>query len=153
MKTSRILVAILLVGISQVVLAQAQVVGADSILGMIKQGMAPAVGKLTSHAISWLGAFASLQFFITNYNLLKSDGDLSSAVAKAFAAVAWVGVVIYVINNGPEFLQGVGDQMMGLVGELPSPSSIMSKTVAVGVVMGGRLLVQVLFRLSEILLA
>ncbi|RWA45634.1 hypothetical protein AU476_00960 [Cupriavidus sp. UYMSc13B] len=99
---------------------------------MIKQSMAPAINKLTSQAISWLGVFATLQFFITNYNLLKSDGDIQSVVAKMFGAVAWVGICIYIINNGPQFIQAVGDQTTGLLGvDVPSPGAIVSKTIAV----------------------
>ncbi|KWW32372.1 MULTISPECIES: hypothetical protein [Cupriavidus] len=132
MKKRQLLVAVLLIGIAQMAFAQSQAIGPDSVLGMIKQAMAPAISKLTAQAISWVGVFAVLQFFITNYNLLKTDGDIQSVVAKMFGAVAWVGVCIYVINNGPQFIQAVGDQMTGLLGiDLPSPSSIVAKTIGV----------------------
>lgn len=132
MKPRQLLIAVLLLVAAQVALAQAQALGADDVLGIIKQAMAPAINKLTSQAISWLGVFATLQFFITNYNLLKTDGDIQSVIAKMFAAVGWVGVVLYIINNGPQFIQAVGDQMFGVVGlDLPSPGSIIGKTIGV----------------------
>lgn len=132
MKPRHLLIAVFLLVATQVALAQAQALGADDVLGLIKQAMAPAINKLTSQAISWLGVFATLQFFITNYNLLKTDGDIQSAVAKMFAAVGWVGVVLYVINHGPQFIQAVGDQMFGVVGlDLPSPGNIIGKTIGV----------------------
>lgn len=132
MKSRQLLIAVLLFGFAQIALAQSQAIGVDSVLGMIKQSMAPAINKLTAQAISWLGVFATLQFFITNYSSLKSDGDIQSVVAKLFGAVAWVGVCLYIINNGPQFIQAVGDQMMGLLGvDLPSPGSVIAKTIGV----------------------
>jgi|GEM_PF-1517226 type IV secretion system protein TrbL len=132
MKSRHLLVAVFLLVAAQVALAQAQALGANDVLGIIKQAMAPAINKLTSQAISWLGVFAALQFFITNYNLLKTDGDIQSVIAKMFAAVGWIGVVLYIINHGPQFIQAVGDQMFGVVGlDLPSPGNIIGKTIGV----------------------
>ncbi|AVA38361.1 hypothetical protein [Cupriavidus metallidurans] len=132
MKSRQLLVAVVLIGVVQIAVAQSQAIGPDSVLDMIKQSMAPAINKLTAQAISWLGVFATLQFFITNYNLLKSDGDIQSVFAKMVGAVAWVGICIYIINNGPQFIQAVGDQMSGLLGfDVPSPGAIISKTITV----------------------
>lgn len=136
MRSRQLLVAVLFLGISKIAFAQSGEMSADSVLGMIQQAMAPAINQLTAQAISWVGVFASLQFFITNYNHLKSDGDIQSAVAKVAGAVAWVAVCVYIINNGPQFIQAVGDQMMGLLGtDLPSPGSIIAKTIGVTAVM------------------
>lgn len=123
-------VVIALLCISQLAFAQAEnTVDATSVLGFIKDSMAPAINKLTSTAISWLAALASLQFFITNYNLLKSDGDIQSVIAKGVASFVWVGVCFYLIQNGPQFIQSVGDSMFTLLGlQTPSPSSIISTT-------------------------
>ncbi len=136
MKPRQLLVAALLMGLASVAFAQSQTIGADTVLGMLQQAMAPAVNQLAAQAISWLGVFATLQFFITNYSLLKSDGDLQSVFAKLVGAVAWVGICIYIINNGPQFIQAVGNQMQGLLGvDLPSPGSIVTKTVGVSAAM------------------
>lgn len=136
MKSRQLLVACVLLVVTQTVFAQ-QVIGVDSVLDMVKQAIAPAIGKLTAQAITWLGIFAVLQFFITNYSLLKSDGDIQSVVAKMVGAVAWVGICIYIINNGPLFIQSVGDQLMGLLGmDLPTPASVVGKTIKVVSVMG-----------------
>lgn len=97
---------------------------------MLQQSMLPAISALTAKAISWLGALATLQFFITNYSLLKTDADLQTVIAKMFGAVAWVGIVIFIINNGPQFIGAVGDQFFGLVGlDLPSPGSIVAYSI------------------------
>lgn len=132
MRFSRVLVGILLLGFVQFAFAQAQQVSAETVLSTIQGAMLPAIGKLTSQAISWLGIFATLQFFITNYNLLKSDGDIQSMVAKLFGAVAWVGICLYLINNAPSFIMAVGDQMMNLLGvNLPIVSVVIGSVVGV----------------------
>lgn len=105
----------LLLIVSQCALAQnASGPFAGDVLGSIQQAMLPSFAKLSTQAISWLVSFASLQFVITNYKLLFSDGDLQSAVGKVVGAVTWVGFCLYVIENGPQFILSVGDQMFGL---------------------------------------
>lgn len=107
-----------------------QPIDATAVLGMLQQSMQPAISALSAKAISWLGALATLQFFITNYSLLKTDADLQTVIAKMFGAVAWVGIVIFIINNGPQFIGAVGDQFFGLVGlDLPSPGSIVAYSI------------------------
>lgn len=108
----------------------AQAMDVSSVLDMMKATMAPAVNKLTANAITWLGVFATLQFFITNYKLLTSDADLQTVFAKFFGAVAWVGIVLYIINNGPQFISAVGDSFFNMLGfDLPSPGSIIGFTL------------------------
>jgi type IV secretion system protein TrbL len=132
MKLRAILGAGLLLCLSQLASAQSSPDASTTVLTMLQQAIAPAVAKVTAHAITWLGAFSALQFCITNYNLIKSDADIQAHVAKLVGAIAWVGVCLYIIDHGPEFLRGVGDQWMSLVGvDLPSPGSIMAKTIGV----------------------
>lgn len=110
----------------------------ETVLEFVMQGMAPTIGKLTTLAISWLGVFAFLQFVITNFGLLKSDSDIQTVIAKCAGAIAWVGVVLYIINNGPEFIQSVGDEMMEITGfTLPTPSSIFVNTIKISGLMAG----------------
>jgi type IV secretion system protein TrbL len=105
---------------------------ANTVLGLVRQAMGPAVTKITTQATVWLGIFATLQFLITNYGLLKSDSDMQAVIAKLVGAVAWVGICLYLIENGPDFLRASGDQFMGLVGtDLPSPGNIMARTTGV----------------------
>lgn len=128
MQKRKIVVLAILLSLAQLTMAQA--ISADTVLGLIKSGMAPAVSRLTSTAISWLGVFAVVQFVITNYGLLKSDGDIQTVIAKAAASITWIGICLYIINNGPDFIQAVGDEMMGIVGfDLPSASGVISQTV------------------------
>lgn len=136
MKPRQLFLAGMLLVFAQGAFAQ-QAIDVNGVLDLVKQAIVPAIGKLTTQATTWLGIFAVLQFFITNYSLLKSDGDIQSVIAKMFGAVAWVGVCLYIINNGPQFLQGIGDQMMSLLGmDLPSPASIVTKTVVVTATLG-----------------
>ena len=137
MRTNRIVLVVSLLATASLVHAQTVSPDPTSVLAILKTSMAPAVTKLTVQAISWLGIFSTLQFAITNYNLLKSDADLQAHVAKLVGAIAWVGVCLYLINNGPEFIRGAGDQMMGILGvDLPSPGSIMAATTGVAAAFG-----------------
>jgi len=132
MKQRNLYFALALLCAAQCANAQANTDSAATLLGVLQQALAPAIAKVTSHAIGWLGVFASLQFCITNYNLFKSDADIQAHVAKLVGAVAWVGFCLYVIDNGPNFLRAVGDEWMSLVGvDLPGPGSIMATTFGV----------------------
>lgn len=91
--------------------------------------MRPAVGQLTTLALTWLGAFASLQLFMTGYGLLKSGSDIEAVIGKVAGGFAWVAVCIYIINVGPAFIAGVGDSLFGVLGiSLPSADSVMAST-------------------------
>lgn len=106
-------------------------VDASTLIGLIKGSMARAINNLTSHAISWLGAFATLQFLITNYKLLTSDADLQTALAKFTGGVVWVGVCLLSIQNGPSFISAVGDSFFTMLGfDMPSTGAIVKYTVA-----------------------
>src|ERR1700687_4412669 len=52
-------------------------------------------------AILWLGSFVALQFVITNFGLLKSGADIQEIFAKLIGSLAWAGICIYLVNNGP----------------------------------------------------
>lgn len=105
---------------------------AASVLSILQASMGPAVDKLTAKAISWLAIFASLQFLMTNYSVLKSDGDIQAVIAKAAGSFAWLAVCIYLITNGPEFIKNVGNEMFSMLGvTLPTPGSIIASTIAV----------------------
>lgn len=135
---ARFLTLVLLLVVSQSVFAQSSSTpGADSVLEIIKQALLPAFDKLITLATQCLAAFATLQFFITNYNLLLDEADISKAVSKLVGAVAWVGVVLYLIQNGPQFIQAVGDEMFGLVGTIPTPATIMTNTFALAGTLAG----------------
>lgn len=104
----------------------------DSVVGMIQAASAPAINKLASKAITWLAIFTTLQFMITNYALLKSDGGIDSIIAKATGSFVWMGVCIYIITNGPKFIGGAGAEYFDILGlALPSPGSIVASTFAV----------------------
>jgi len=117
--------------------AIAQTASTTTVLDAVKQSMLPAFTKLTEQAFIWLGAFAALQFVITNYKLLISDGDLQKALAKFGAAVAWIALCVYIITHGPGFIRAVGDEMFGVVGDMPMPSKIMANTLELAGIVAG----------------
>lgn len=110
--------------------------GADSMLETIQLAIKPAFNTLSTQAITWLAAFAGLQFFITNYKLLLGDADLTAAIGKLVGSVAWVGFCLYVVKEGPGFIARVGDQMSHVVGSVPEPGTIMSNTFEVAAKVG-----------------
>lgn len=135
---ARFLTLVLLLVVSQSVFAQSSsILGADGVFEIIKQAMLPAFDKLSTQALRWLAAFATIQFFITNYNLLLGEADIGKAVSKLVGAVAWVGFCLYLIENGPQFIQAVGDQMFGLAGTIPTPATIMTNTFALAGTLAG----------------
>lgn len=132
---ARFLTLVLLLAASHSVFAQ--VPGSDTVLETIKQAMLPAFTKLTDQALPWLAALSTAQFFITNWKLLMGDGDLQGAVGKMVGAVAWVGFCLYLIAHAPGWIVAVGDQMFAVVGDIPTPASIMKTTFGlVGVLAG-----------------
>lgn len=133
MRPPKLTVFLLLTLVSGYAFAAAPAMGADSVVQVLQSAMAPAVNKLTAQAITWLAAFSILQFVITNYGLLKSaDGDLQSLLAKTAFNLAWIGICIYIVNNGPQFIGAVGDQLFRIIGiSLPSPGSIIASTLGI----------------------
>jgi type IV secretion system protein TrbL len=100
-----------------------------NLLNVLAQAMSGAVAALTTKAMTWLGALATLQLFMTNYKLLTNDGELSAVVIKAGAFVVWVTVVVFIMNNGPAFISKVGNSFFSIQGiDLPSPGDILIKT-------------------------
>lgn len=114
------------------VFAQGQQI--DSTVNMLQASMGPSVNKLTATAISWLGAFAVLQWVMTNYSVLKSGGDVQTLIAKSAGLVAWIAICLYLINNAPLFISRVGSGLFSILGvELVGPGTI----VASGIGMAG----------------
>jgi type IV secretion system protein TrbL len=105
--------------------------GVDTIQSQLQTNLAGALTTLVSKATVWLGAFVTLQFIITNINLLKGDSDLQVVVAKLTGAVAWAGFCLYLINNGPALLRTVGNGFFSVIGvNLPDASVIMANSIA-----------------------
>lgn len=113
-------------------------VDATSIVGTLQASMLPAISKLTTTAIGWLAAFSALQFFITNFAVIKSGGDIEVVIGKLAASVGWIGVCFYLINHGPQFISDVGQQFFDILGfTFPTPGSIIGNTLATGAALSG----------------
>ena len=136
MKTHKFLFLIFAMFVSVYAQAASQALTGDSVISMVQLAMVPAMKKLTTTAIAWLGIFAALQFMITNIGLLKNGGDIDSVIAKLIGCIVWVSFCYYIMTNGPEFIAKVGDQFFNLLGvQLPSASDIFGKTIILAVKM------------------
>lgn len=131
MKIQRIVLLAVLLVVSASASAQAT---PDSVVNMVTLAMKPAMATLTTTAIAWLGAFATLQFIFTNFSLLKSGGDLDAVYAKLAGSFFWFGMCFYILINGPDFIAKVGDSFFNIIGtNLPSATDmILDALVLVG---------------------
>lgn len=83
-------------------------------------------------AITWLGSFLALQFFMNNYRLLKNGSDIPEVIAKLAGSLAWGGFVIYLINNGPDFINSVGNGVLSKYApDIPGPGAIIASTLGI----------------------
>lgn len=113
-------------------------VDATSIVETLRASMLPAISKLTTTAIGWLAAFSALQFFITNFAVIKSGGDIEVVVGKLAGSVVWIGVCLYLINHGPQYISDVGNQFFSLLGfSFPTPGSIIGNTLGTATALAG----------------
>lgn len=69
-----------------------------------------AAGKsnILPQAIIWLSSFMGLQLIITNIGLFKSGADIEAIFGKLIGSLMWFGVCIYLLKNGPDFIDSVG---------------------------------------------
>jgi type IV secretion system protein TrbL len=105
----------------------------SNVVTQIQSAATNATAHLTAQALKWCGIFATLQFVISNIKIIRESGDIPQVVAKLTGSILWVGVVIYLINNGPAFIRNVGNQLQGLTGvTLPTPGSILATTFSLG---------------------
>jgi len=129
MKKNRVylgLIFSLLIGIS----TQAEAVTADiSIANTVLAAMSAASTQLMSQAIIWLGAFMAIQFVLTNLGLLKSGADIEAIIGKLIGSLMWFGFCVYVLNNGPAFIDSVGTGILGKYApNIPTPGSLITLT-------------------------
>ncbi len=105
----------------------------STVVSQIQTAATSATAHLTAQALKWCGIFATLQFVVSNIKIIRESGDLPQVVAKLTGSIMWVGIVIYLINNGPTFIRNVGNQLQGLTGvTLPTPGSILETTFSLG---------------------
>lgn len=78
---------------------------------VVRMALGKAASGLFAMAISWLGTFMLLQILLTNIGLLKSGADFEAIFAKLIGSLLWFGFCIYIINNGPDFIDSVGTEI------------------------------------------
>ena len=95
--------------------------------------------KLMPMALTWLGAFISVQFVITNIALLKSGSDIDAVAYKLIGSLSWLGFCIYVLNNGPELIDKIGTgAMSAFASNIPTFGAVLTSTMVLcgGIVAG-----------------
>jgi type IV secretion system protein TrbL len=103
-----------------------------SIVNTIVHSMSMASGKLITQAITWLSAFMFIQFVLTNIQLIKNDGDITTVIGKLMGSMLWFGFCAYLIQNGPDFIDSVGNSMFNnFAPNIPSPGSVITSTLAI----------------------
>lgn len=98
--------------------------------------MAVSAQQINQNVYKWLGAFLILQFTWTNFSqLLSGEADLQKAVGTLARSVSSGGLYVYLIQNGPGFIDAVGNQF---IGTLPDTGEIMAATLGLcgGLVVG-----------------
>ena len=92
---------------------------------------AAASNLIMPKAILWLSSLMGIQFILTNIGLIKSGADLEAIFGKLFGSLLWFGFCYYVIENGPDFINSVGiDILNTFAPNLPGPGSIITATLA-----------------------
>ena len=103
-----------------------------SIVNTVNEAIKLASTSIMPQALMWLGGFMGLQFVITNYSLLKGDGDLVAMFAKLLGLLLWFMFCFFVIQNGPSFIDSVGNGMLTkFAPNLPSPGSVITTTLSI----------------------
>lgn len=103
-----------------------------SIINTVNEAIKLASTSIMPLALQWLGGFMALQFVITNYTLLKSDGDMAAMFAKLLGILLWFMFCIYVIQNGADFIDSVGNGILTtFASDLPSPGSVITATLSI----------------------
>lgn len=84
-----------------------------SIVGAVQAALeAAAKSQILPQAILWLGSFMGLQMLLTNIGLLKSGADIETIFAKLLGSILWFTFVVYVMNNGADFIDSVGTSVI-----------------------------------------
>lgn len=133
---SRLLVVVALAAACTAVSAADASVPTDSILSTVQDAMAVSAQQINQNVYKWLGAFLILQFTWTNVSqLLSGEADLQKAVGTLARSVSSGGLYVYLIQNGPGFIDAVGNQF---IGTLPDTGEIMAATLGLcgGLVVG-----------------
>lgn len=103
-----------------------------SIINTVNEAIKLASTSIMPLALQWLGGFMALQFVITNYTLLKSDGDMAAMFAKLLGILLWFMFCIFVIQNGAGFIDSVGNGILTkFASDLPSPGSVIAATLSI----------------------
>lgn len=101
-----------------------------SITNTITAAIVSGSAKVVPLAVTWLGSFMALQFVLTNFALLKSGAEIEAVFGKLIGSLAWFGFCIYLLNEGPGFIQAVAGGILNqFAANIPTPGSIIGATL------------------------
>lgn len=126
MKLSKTALAPFLLAFVMAAHAQDASVPTDSMLiDIVTTAMQQSTGQIITMATKWLSLFMMAQYAITNYKLLFAGAEIDAVLAKSCGSVLWFCFCWYAMNEGPAFINAVGNQFFSdFAPNLPSPSSI-----------------------------
>jgi type IV secretion system protein TrbL len=105
-----------------------------TIIGLVDDAIkAEAASKLMPMAMAWVGGFLFLQFFMTQLKLLMSGGDIAAVLGKLIGNVFWAGFCVYVVSNGPDFINSVGQGILSNFGSGVGVGAILASTTTLTV--------------------
>lgn len=112
------------------------------ITNTVTASIVAAAGKIAPQAVLWLGSFMAIQFVMTNFALLKSGADIEAVFGKLIGSLAWFGFCIYLLNNGPGFIQSVGGGILNnFASNIPTPGSIIAATMTLVTMLIGAIII------------
>jgi type IV secretion system protein TrbL len=101
-----------------------------TVLGPVSDALkAASADKLLPMATTSLGLFLSLQFVFTQIKVLTTGGDISTVFAKVLGNLFWIVFCIYVLNNGPDFINSVGQEVLSKFGSGLGIGAILTSTI------------------------
>lgn len=103
----------------------------SDIVNMVAEAIKRSADDLLVLAVKLLSGFMLLQFVLTNWKLIYS-GDLDTVFAKFVGSMFWFGFCWFVLDNGPSFIQKVGNQFWReFASNIPTPGAIIGTTISV----------------------
>lgn len=132
MKTKKLIICAFALALSVFqILAQADTPVPDvSVATTVLDSIKSATTSVMPMALTWLGAFFSLQLLITNFGLLKSGADIEAVVLKLLGSMLWFVFCIYAMNNGPQWIDKIGTgALTQFASSMPTFGAILTSTL------------------------
>ena len=125
MRYLKLFLVAMLVGVGMAHAQEVSVPTGSKVVDIVTSAMNLSTGQIATSATKWLSFFMMAQYVITNYKLLLTGAEIESVVAKFAASIVWFCFCWYLMNEGPGFINAVGNQFFtAYAPDIPSPSGI-----------------------------